>query len=870
MKLRSITLNNVRRFTDVTRIDGIGDGLNLLCEPNEQGKSTLFDAIQALFFVAHGSQTREVKALRPHAGGAPEVTVEVEIDEDRFVIAKRWLSKPSVTVTQEGRLVAQADEAEAWIGRLLGGGDGGPSGLVWVRQGMTALGGGSKKDQEAALAARRDLMSSVGHEVEAMTGGRRMDDALARCRSELSDYATGTGRPRTGGSWKAAQERVEALEARHAELSATADMLHEALEMRKRRRRDLAELEAPEAAAARELRLKEAGEAHEAALRHAEAVEFAARKVEAARLAVANTQGRLETLRAVLAEHEAASAQTCEARSAAETAQGENATALAARDDAQAALDVALDRLKAAEVARRAAQRRKAAQDGATRRAELSDRIGKAEAARQAMEEAAAAALLGPDAKTLRNLEALASDVAAVRAARDAAATKIIVRYSEGRDGAIRLDGAPVPDSRLVSVPHRARLVIEGVGELEVSPGAAEQDGTSVETAERRLHDALDAAGAPDLATARLAAEARAEAERRRREAQAVFESLAPDGIDPLRAALAAIPEAAEDEGPDLPEAEAAVATAEEARIAAQSARDTAAERLSDARSALARAETAAAGAEDRLARASATLERQEGTMEDALATEFDRASTALRAAEAVHAEMTRSAPDLAAAEASLKRARSVAEEARSVVARLKPEIAMLDERISRGSGDAVEERLAEAAQELDAARVDLDRIEHEVAVLRRLETALEAAKTGARERYFAPIAAELKPLLRLLWPEADLTWGDETLLPDALVRKGRPEPLEILSGGTQEQVALLVRLAFARMLARAGRHAPVILDDALVFTDDDRIERMFDALHRQAGDLQILVLSCRQRAFRDLGGHVLRLTATGVEENAA
>jgi len=32
----------------------------------------------------------------------------------------------------------------------------------------------------------------------------------------------------------------------------------------------------------------------------------------------------------------------------------------------------------------------------------------------------------------------------------------------------------------------------------------------------------------------------------------------------------------------------------------------------------------------------------------------------------------------------------------------------------------------------------------------------------------------------------------------------------------------------------------------------------MFDALHGAAGDLQILVLSCRQRAFRDLGAPTL------------
>lgn len=39
-----------------------------------------------------------------------------------------------------------------------------------------------------------------------------------------------------------------------------------------------------------------------------------------------------------------------------------------------------------------------------------------------------------------------------------------------------------------------------------------------------------------------------------------------------------------------------------------------------------------------------------------------------------------------------------------------------------------------------------------------------------------------------------------------------------------------------------------------------DRIERMFDALHRQAREQQIIVFSCRQRAFQRLGGTALQL----------
>ena len=259
-------------------------------------------------------------------------------------------------------------------------------------------------------------------------------------------------------------------------------------------------------------------------------------------------------------------------------------------------------------------------------------------------------------------------------------------------------------------------------------------------------------------------------------------------------------------------------------------------------------------------------MAEEEEVDQDALAAGLDRATAELEAAEAKHEALRRDAPDLHAAQSALDRARAVEQSAQDDIDRLRLEIARLDERIRAGAGDAVEEELAETEGRREAAEAHLARIEREVKILRRLETVLEAARTEARERYFEPVAAELKPLLALLWPDAELIWGDQTLLPDKLIRDRVEEPVDILSGGTREQLALLVRLAFARMLARDGRHAPVILDDALVFTDDDRIERMFDALHRQAGDLQIIVLSCRQRAFRALGGQTLRLEPAGAD----
>jgi DNA repair exonuclease SbcCD ATPase subunit len=145
--------------------------------------------------------------------------------------------------------------------------------------------------------------------------------------------------------------------------------------------------------------------------------------------------------------------------------------------------------------------------------------------------------------------------------------------------------------------------------------------------------------------------------------------------------------------------------------------------------------------------------------------------------------------------------------------------------------------------------------------VLQRLRSALETARGHARETYLLPVMNELRPLLGLLFDDVAITFDEKTLLPHRIVRMGQEEDVDRLSGGMREQLSVLTRLAFARLLARDGRPAPVILDDALVYSDDDRIEKMFDALHRQAREQQIIVFSCRQRAFQKLGGNVLHMS---------
>ncbi|MER5172851.1 AAA family ATPase [Thioclava kandeliae] len=859
MKLRAIRLKDVRRFTAQVEITGIGDGLNVLSEPNEYGKSTLFDALKALFFERHSSKKKEVGALRPHAGGAPEIEVEIETAQGRFTLAKRWFSKPMAEVRQNGRVIAQSDAAEDWIARLLGAGDGGPAGLIWVRQGMTELEGPVKAENEAALASRRDLMSSVTEEVEAMTGGRRMDMALRRVDGELARYVTASGKPRKNGPLGDVLDEIQRLETAQAEQQTRVEALHRDLETRKRHRKTLTDLEDPEERGARETRLAQAETAHSEALRHAEQVAAAARQLQSDGLAVTRAEERLGQMRSLRKEATEAKAGLEAAMPLAEAAAETEARTRAQAKELAAALEAAreAERQQAGRHAR--ASLAEAARQGAARKAEIATRIEQAEAARTRHEEAQAEAGLLLASKDLETLQSL--EQAWITEARLAAAGAVQLSFVPSGAQEIRLDGTPLTDTA-TPLYARADLDLPGLGQLTIDPGERAKAGAA-QAAHTRLIQALERHGLPDMAAARRSAHRRAEREAAARDAQAELKINAPQGIEALRRDHAAIPAPIEDpELPPLAEVKSLLeaAQAKAAELAPQAR--LAEEKATEARLETGRLRGLSDAARERLQRAEDRLaESARMGDEDSLQAELTHAAQALSASRALHDDLRRKAPDLAGAEAAFKRARAVIETAQREATELSTELARLDERIMAANGQAIEEKLAETRDALEAARATEARLTHEVAVLHRLQAALEAARSAAREQYFAPVAKALRPLLGLLWPEAQLEWAQDKLLPEALVRAGQSEPIDILSGGTQEQIALMVRLAFARLLQEAGRGAPVILDDALVYTDDERIEKMFDALNRQAGDLQIIVLTCRQRAFRDLGGQRLHLT---------
>jgi hypothetical protein len=426
-------------------------------------------------------------------------------------------------------------------------------------------------------------------------------------------------------------------------------------------------------------------------------------------------------------------------------------------------------------------------------------------------------------------------------------------------DGApATVNGAPLPTGP-VPILAAADLTLPGFGTLRIDPGAG-RSSDAVTQAEQALARVLAEAQMETLAAARAHWAEAQRLEVDAKQAAALLTEVAPEGLDALRTALARAETLAAD-APDATEDAASVTAAlaqaeadeQSARAAARAAHDLSVQ----AGEARATAEANRTSADRHLAAALSEAGdvavlglRIAGLRADALAL----TETATRANAAL-AALRATAPDLATAEARLTRAKGAVDQARLAEQKAREELASLNATILALADEGIEERLATLAGDRAEAEARAARYEAEVRALTRLKRALDEARTKARDAYFGPVLRELQPLLAILYPGAQLTIDDASLLPATLTRNGQPEALEILSGGTREQVAILTRLAFARLFASAGRPVPVILDDALVYSDDDRIEAMFDALHRTARDQQILVLTCRQRAFAALGG---------------
>lgn len=871
MKLLSIRMKNVRRFTQPVEISDIGPRLNVLAAPNEQGKSTLFDALHALFFFeAKSWKLKEAATLAPHAGGNPEVSAEIEVEGKPYRVTKVFSSKPGqrqVSVHRDGHLFKQAEEAEDWIRALIKPPkDGGPAGLLWVRQGVTTLQTGKEDD---TLAARRDLLSSVAGEIDDITGGRQMEKIRAALKDDLETYLNKNGSPKKHGPLWQAEQAVAELDKQKEELRGKVDQLRAMLTERRELRGERASLTDPVVMQER----NEALETAQTALKAAEAyLENQAKADEASQTAQLVLDSHLERIKS--GEEQLTEFRNAEAALEQFLEKVADAEALLAEAEmnlkkAKAAEEMARKDQISAEQTRDAVQAAEARRKGAERRQELAKRLEDAQ--RHSIEAATARKTVdaSPSAPQMERLEGAWQELELLKRAREASAAAITLTVEPGQQDRVTLDGARLEPGQRKSLPDGGEIAIVGVGAIRVHP-AEQHDVVALDGAQAEFGTSLEATGCQSLQDARKADNARKSAEGALRDANAKLKISAPNGIQALIEELSTLPETVA-EVENLP----SQTDADSTLCSARSAHDRARAELEGVRAAFDARNGEARELRVRRDEAQNRLDRASDAVEDPakkadelskLQAQTPEFENVLTDAQKLVQTLAVEAPDITLRQAGAQRAQNVADQAASRLTEIGNQLSRLEAIIEIDADLAIEEKQLEVEGKLEAAQSYAEQVQAEVKVLQRLDAALSGAQKQAHDAYIGPIRNELRPLLSMVLPGAELTLDADSVLPTGLSRPEGEDSYDQLSGGTQEQIALLVRLAFARLLAKSGTPAPIILDDAIVYTDDDRIERMFNALTQQAGDMQIIVLSCRQKVFRGLGGQTLSIRQAAQE----
>ena len=902
MKIRALAVNQFKKFTSPTRLEGIENGLNVVVGPNEMGKSTLLDALRAVLFEKYSSRAQPIMALQNDRNrAAPVVELAMELDDGLYRVTKRFIKKPYARMSCPDGRNLEGDMAEDTLRSLLDFHEPGKTGarpetlgmwnVLWVQQGQS-FGALDLPDS-----ARSSLHSALESEVGAVLGGRRGRALPKTIESQLGELVTpANNRPR--GAYKETIDRVDALRRELDDLRARRQNLRQTLADLEEVQENLRRLSSGDRDQADRKELDDARD------RHRQLAELEAR-IEAAR-----TEWELRK-RSLEQAEEAAEARRklkadVDAEKSALDAAGRRLTEAREREaEARSRVDALRGDVRRSEAAVTEADhtvsRKRRVLGAAERRVRLRDleeRYGKAHAAERLQREAqqAAAAILVTD-DAIEGIRKAAQGEEIIRSRLDAAATLISFEMTESGLSGIELNGEPLTADRrsvtsieatVITVPDRGRITVEPAIRDRDELLRQRRDAGSALQEKLEEVNARSVADAEDQHTRREKLLRDAELARQGAElhapATADHEAGAPalaDHIQGLRQILKEeMKELDLQESPARVDAETALREAQEKADKARSVLDTtrAASRgpedtVSELRTEIATLQGRHDESTDRLQRLRVEVAQTEEDCSDndlQSGIEAARASLSGQGTVVEQLEGQRRDESLSQLDARIDRLEKALRERRDKRARLDAEIAGLGSRVEAGEGAGLDEAIEQQARKLELAEEEKRRQDREVEVLGLLLSTLRAAEQEAKEQYLSPVMKRVRPYLRLLFSGADIRIDENLGLAGVVREAGYEEAFGHLSMGTQEQIAVLVRLAFAEMLVEQGHPATVVLDDAFVFSDDRRMGRIFDILNMAAMNVQVLVFTCREQLFEGLGGRQLSLQQAGPEELAS
>ena len=165
------------------------------------------------------------------------------------------------------------------------------------------------------------------------------------------------------------------------------------------------------------------------------------------------------------------------------------------------------------------------------------------------------------------------------------------------------------------------------------------------------------------------------------------------------------------------------------------------------------------------------------------------------------------------------------------------------------GSAGDIDAQLQQCRQQLQQLQGEYDAIALAMTVLDEANTTLQnrfSPALGAR-------AAEIFSKITAGRYQKVLLSRDLSLETDS---EGAQRSVQLLSQGAADQLYLAVRLAICDLVLPEDKHVPLILDDALLTFDDDRLHAALDYLLEESEKRQILLFTCQKREGAYLSGH--------------
>jgi hypothetical protein len=875
MKLHRLVLTNYRGITH-REIEFPDHGVVVVSGANEIGKSSMIEALDLLLHSKDRSTKKDVKQVKPtHADVGAEITAEISTGPYRFIYHKRFHKRceTQLTLLTPRREQLTGDEAHERVLALL---DETVDMDLWQAQRVLQAASTDVVDLSGCDALSRALDVAAGEAVQPSGAEPLLID---RIDAEYLRYFTPTGRPT--GEWASATNRLRAADDEVARCAAAVAEVDDAVRRHAALTQDLARLADERADASKRLTAARAAADTVAALtqqlKEAEVVAEAADATHAASMAALTERRRLradiDERSAAITALETAAAEALEEQATAAEVQE---AAEAAADEARAAVETSQARV---DEARRAVEQL-SDRDEADRLTARLTKIGVAQRELERIDRGLAGIAL-TDA-VMRTIEdaATAVELAAGQVELMSARIELIAVA----DVELRVDGEPVALdagatwSSSASAPTEIEL--PGLLTARVVPGTPASDTQAkLDAAQEVLAAALAKAHVDDVAGVRVLDQQRRELTAARDRFRARLEALtADDDTDELRARLAELHER-EPAETGLFDLEADVATARgelDAAVAAhqkaiadcethRKVAEAAAKRLGErsTHASVLREKLTAAQGELTAARERLTLQRATAG-DDVLAVKSEADAEQSRRATGLvvelRAELARTAPDtvttalndaVRAAELVQSRHDEFAEALREVSVQLK----VFGTEGRKGQLDA-------AATEREHAEAEYLRVHRRARAAQLLRSVMARHRDATRLRYVDPFRNQVERLGRIVFGDSFEVEIDSALRICSRTLSGRTVPYESLSGGAKEQLGIVARLAGAALVAKEDS-VPIVIDDALGFTDADRLTKMGAVFDAVGGDGQVIVLTCSPQRYASVGGaHHIELTA--------